>query len=316
MSVVQQNGAAKRRETSSPEARLNDREKAPGLERQLREGAAGFDFAVLLGGVPPAPQATSTETEKKSAAAKHAPSFLPKPSAANAAALPNRKLFYLTSALVSAVTALVVCAGFNLAVNRSGPLPAVLPERAANARPLYPAACLRMGMPDPVLTPGEGGPSLLSQEAVSISTKREVFASYGLEFGDPKYVTAYLVPGSLGGTNHPKNLFPLKPWFLTLKKRLDKAITNDVLEGRLTVGEARREIQADWLAAMRKRGLRNNGKHGAPVGTDKSLNSRSETETAYSPHAAKTSEPASFSAQATGASDTFSPPSTPESASH
>ncbi len=313
MSVVQQNGAAKRLETSSPEARSNAPGKGPGLERQLREGAAGFDFAVLLGGVPPAPQAAPTEPEK-SAAEKHAPSFLPKPSAANLSAAPNRKLFYLTSALVSAVTALVVCAGFNLAVNRSGPLPAVLPERAANARPLYPASCLRMGMPDPVLTPGEGGPYLLSREAIPIAAKREVFARYGLEFGDPKYVTAYLVPGSLGGTNHPKNLFPVKPWFLTLKKRLDKALTNEVLEGHLTVGEARREIAADWLAAMRKRGLRN---HGQPAGAGAEPAKLTEKlGTSDRSYLTYRSDRTSSAGGIDGASDTFSPPSTPGSASH
>src|SRR4051794_15852822 len=125
MSIAQpQNGAAKRRETSSPSARFEGPSKPTGLEHQLREGAAGFDFAALLGGIQSRTQATPSDPSR-SAAKLEAPSFLPKPSAAPHAATPNRKLFYLTSALVSAVTALVVCAGFNLAINRSGPLPAV-----------------------------------------------------------------------------------------------------------------------------------------------------------------------------------------------
>ena len=64
---------------------------------------------------------------------------------------------------------------------------------------------------------------------------------------------------SLGGTNRPANLFPIKPWFLVLKKRLDRALTDEVLDGRLSVSEARQEITMNWVAAMRKRGLRNHG---------------------------------------------------------
>jgi hypothetical protein len=115
-------------------------------------------------------------------------------------------------------------------------------------------------MPEPDLTPGEGGPNLLSRESVPITVKREVFARYGLELGDPRYVTAYLIPASLGGTNRAANLFPIQPWYLVLKKRLDRALTNEVMDGWLTVDEARREIAQDWLAAMRWRGLRNHGR--------------------------------------------------------
>jgi hypothetical protein len=115
-------------------------------------------------------------------------------------------------------------------------------------------------MPDPVLTPGEGGRDLLARESISSNVKREVFARYGLVLGDPRYVTAYLIPASLGGTNRAANLFPIKPWYLTLKKRTDRALTNEVMDGRISVAEARSEITTDWLAAMRKRGLRNHGK--------------------------------------------------------
>jgi hypothetical protein len=261
MSVAQsQNGAGKRPETSVRKTRPDRPAGSAGLEQHLRDSVSEFDFAVLLGGVSSSDTNDSTAARGKRIARKSS-TFLPRPSAIGPAA-PNRKLFYLTSALISAVTALVVSAGFQLAMYRSGPVHSSA-DRAADARSLAPAFCLQKGMPEPATTPGEGGLHMLERESVSHSVKREVFARYGLELGDPRYVTAYLIPGSLGGTNRPANLFPIKPWFLILKKRLDRAITNEVMDGRLTVAEARREITTDWLAAMRKRNLRNHGQTSA-----------------------------------------------------
>ncbi len=256
MSIAQpQNGAGKRLKSSPTEDSGGPLIDPVGsLEQNLRDGAAEFDFTALLRGVSPGNRESSSA---RGAPQKH--SFLPRPTPAAPTTVPAHKSFYLTCALISAMTALFVSAGFHLAVSRSGPLPAVM-ERAASARPLAPAFCLQKGMPDPALTPGEGGRDLIARESVSLNIKRQVFSQYGIELGDSRYVTAYLIPASLGGTNRAANLFPITPWYLTLKKRTDRALTNEVMDGRISGAQARREIATDWLAAMRRRGLRNHGK--------------------------------------------------------
>ena len=69
-------------------------------------------------------------------------------------------------------------------------------------------------------------------QPVPEEVKQQVFAAYGLAPDEHVKQAIRLIPAALGGTNGPKNVFPVTPWFAGLKARLD------ALEGKLAPGGA------------------------------------------------------------------------------
>jgi hypothetical protein len=128
---------------------------------------------------------------------------------------------------------------------------------AAAAAPTAAQPGLKPGMPNPELTPGERDSRPHERAEVPEAAAAEVLRAYG---ADPaKNVVVRLIPASLGGTDHPKNLFPVTPWFRDLKTRLDRKLTELVAAKEISVEEADRQLRENWISAVHKHYIRNYG---------------------------------------------------------
>lgn len=136
--------------------------------------------------------------------------------------------------------------------------------------------------PDPVLTPGANDPSVVIDDltiaelcrsgytkslrhdgnkvrAVSASTRKAIFAEYGI---DPKdypprtFEIDHLCSLELGCNNSPKNLWPQaytsSIWNAHRKDRLEGVLHGMVCRGDITLREAQVAISTDWIAAYEK----------------------------------------------------------------
>jgi len=123
-------------------------------------------------------------------------------------------------------------------------------------------------VPNPVLTPGVVDPAATKDVVcqrgyagrpgvrhVTTSTKRKVFAEYGV---DPKgrgapFEVDHLISLELGGSNDLKNLWPQSyvtaPYNAHLKDALEDRLHALVCSGRLDLATAQREIAGNWIAA-------------------------------------------------------------------
>lgn len=101
---------------------------------------------------------------------------------------------------------------------------------------------------DPICTPGAVDPipvaqlcseSTRTRRHVSESTKRAVFAEYGI-YGEERrrYVIDHRVPLEIGGGNDIRNLWPELRDAAERKDRLEDKARRDVCSGRVTLGEA------------------------------------------------------------------------------
>lgn len=99
-------------------------------------------------------------------------------------------------------------------------------------------------LPDPNLTPGDvGTPGTTTVFTADI--QQDILSRYHIDAQNPSRVVCRLIPAELGGTDDPKNLFPLSPWFAGLKARLDQKLVQEVQQGALTPQQARSELSAD-----------------------------------------------------------------------
>jgi HNH endonuclease. len=66
----------------------------------------------------------------------------------------------------------------------------------------------------------------------------------------------HLIPRSLGGADHLKNLWPqpfgTKPWNAARKDRLEVRLSKDVCNGKLRLENARRMLVKDYRTAYRR----------------------------------------------------------------
>jgi len=120
--------------------------------------------------------------------------------------------------------------------------------------------------PDSRLTPGAtlmvSRPAVCAQEnvknrAVPVTLQRKVFEQYGMTGADPHaYEVDYLVTPALGGADDIHNLWPHSysntAWNARVKDALEDRLREMVCDGRLDLGEAQREIAANWIVAYKK----------------------------------------------------------------
>lgn len=120
-------------------------------------------------------------------------------------------------------------------------------------------------LPDRQATPGRwthDGPSKFCHSSyieqvrdVSETTKRRVFAEYGISYAKHShYEVDHLVPLELGGSNSIKNLWPEKGKIPNAKDGVENELHDLVCQPRLGVGKTRRAIARDWVKAMRRYG--------------------------------------------------------------
>jgi hypothetical protein len=127
------------------------------------------------------------------------------------------------------------------------------------------AGCsVRGPYPDHACTPGavfaEATPGIIcvsgysrSVRNVSVSTKKKLYAAYGLSYPEPRgnYELDHLIPLELGGSNEPANLFPEAaepaPGFHE-KDLVENYLHQEVCAQRLELHAAQVAIADDWLA--------------------------------------------------------------------
>lgn len=251
------------------------------LEQRVRRETRDFAFDSLLNGVSTKGDSSSSTASGGTAAVAARPSILPgapqdtaaagtATSAAAAAAAATRLLLPVSARLALGVAA-VLLGGCLALPGRGGaahssdskgqPVSAVaaaaaLPALASTAAP---DGARKPGQPDPALTPGHRQEAARAEGAISPDVRAQVLRSYKIDPADKKHVLARLIPAPLGGTEEPANLFPVTPWFLDLKTRLDKQLAEKVGRGELTVAQAVSELRTDWIAAAHRHEVRNYG---------------------------------------------------------
>ncbi|HWB34050.1 MAG TPA: HNH endonuclease [Candidatus Paceibacterota bacterium] len=119
-------------------------------------------------------------------------------------------------------------------------------------------------LPDPRCTPGavfaEASTSDIctpgysrSVRNVSVKTKRQIYAAYGIDYPQPtgSYEADHLIPLELGGSNDTANLFPeaAKPTPGFHEKDLvENYLHDEVCAGVIGLAAAQEQIARDWLA--------------------------------------------------------------------
>lgn len=126
---------------------------------------------------------------------------------------------------------------------------------------------LNSGLPNSKLTPGSVyTTATLNQicssgytktvRSVSASTKKKVFALYGIEPKSDRYEMDHLISLELGGDNDIKNLWPqsmtTQPYNAKRKNALENKLNNLVCLRKLTLKQAQDEIKLNWVEAYKK----------------------------------------------------------------
>lgn len=125
--------------------------------------------------------------------------------------------------------------------------------------------------PDPTLTPGHVDPKLTAATLcaptfrtgavrdVEASTKKQVFARYGLDPKSDRFEIDHLISLELGGMNDVTNLWPqsytTQPLNATVKDGLENRLHHLVCTqgtDHIALAVAQQAISEDWPAAYRK----------------------------------------------------------------
>ena len=121
-------------------------------------------------------------------------------------------------------------------------------------------------LPDPTYTPGSTRQVSLADicsadrdevvRNVSTSVQQRVFQEYGIK-GLPTtdFEVDYLITPGLGGSDDVRNLWPQphsNTWNSYVKDQLEDHLHRMVCDGRLSLGEAQRDIATNWISAYKK----------------------------------------------------------------
>jgi len=92
-----------------------------------------------------------------------------------------------------------------------------------------------------------------SVRSVSVTTKKEVYAEYNLSYPQKSgaYEVDHFISLELGGSNDISNLWPEPalpvPGFHE-KDKVENYLHDEVCSGKISLGEAQKEISNDWYA--------------------------------------------------------------------
>jgi hypothetical protein len=135
------------------------------------------------------------------------------------------------------------------------PTPTVFLEAKKGDVRLYPSKDITPGIVFPnvtatdVCTPGYSK----GVRDVSVSTKKQVFQTYGISYPAPSgaYEVDHFIPLELGGSNDIRNLWPEpadpRPGFHE-KDKVENYLHKQVCDGKMDLGRAQEEISGDWYA--------------------------------------------------------------------
>lgn len=74
---------------------------------------------------------------------------------------------------------------------------------------------------------------------VSLSLKNKIYAQYGIPTEDRvDYTIDHIIPLSIGGTNHPKNLWPEHKSVKALRQNLEMDVYTSLRSGKITQSDA------------------------------------------------------------------------------
>ena len=122
-------------------------------------------------------------------------------------------------------------------------------------------------LPDPGITPGSTRTVSLTELCavehedvvvnVPVPLQSQVFREYGIKgVPDADYEVDYLITPGLGGADDVRNLWP-EPhanttWNSYVKDQLEDHLHRMVCDGKVSLGEAQKEIAGNWIAAYQK----------------------------------------------------------------
>lgn len=238
------------------------------LEQRVREGASGFEFNALMN------NASESEVENPAdAMQRRFETYLDAPDARAVVHPFGNEPIPLeisrhpidrrsnSALLVTSALAALALGGWALYLSQSpvADQPKPASPSVAAITPEQKLTEPKIGLPKPELTPGERSPQPTIGIAVPEDVRKQVFKAYGIPAEDTLHVPVRLIPAAFGGTNGPKNVFPVTPWFAGLKARLDEFLIDQVRSGKMTPAQAEAELTSNWVRSCHIHYIRNYG---------------------------------------------------------
>ena len=110
-------------------------------------------------------------------------------------------------------------------------------------------------LPNPKLTPGRLARRDKDKTGVTEEMERKVFARYHIPWRRrPEFKVDHLIPTELGGADTIDNLWPqsllTRPYNAKRKEFLTQFLLARIAEGKMTLAQAQKEIQEDWISSF------------------------------------------------------------------
>lgn len=110
-------------------------------------------------------------------------------------------------------------------------------------------------LPNPRLTPGKLARKDKDRNGVTEEMERKVFSRYRIPWRRrPEFKVDHLIPTALGGADAVDNLWPqslhTRPYNAQRKELLTRVLLARIAEGKMTLAQAQKEIQEDWISSF------------------------------------------------------------------
>jgi len=110
-------------------------------------------------------------------------------------------------------------------------------------------------LPNPKLTPGKIARKDKDRNGVTEEMERHVFDRYHIPWRRrPEFKVDHLIPTELGGADVVDNLWPqslfARPYSVERKQLLTQHLLARIAAGKMTLGQAQKEISEDWISAF------------------------------------------------------------------